>query len=138
MTGVEPKAAKGNPHVIVSADGRAAVWAGVIDDLWKLGKPTGRGGPWKDTKVKANEPSDSYLIGFYDQRKLTLSHQSKEPVTFRIEAEPIGHGPWMTYREFTVPPGKQLGFIFPAGFPARWIRFVTNKSTTATAWLEYR
>src|SRR5690554_8237578 len=64
MTGINPEEGEGNPHIIVSEDGKAAVWAGVIDDLWKLGKPTGIGGPWKDTSVKADEPSDPYLIGF--------------------------------------------------------------------------
>lgn len=82
---------------MVSEDGKAAVWTGAIDDLWKLGKPTGRGGPWKDTAVEANQPSDPYLIGFYDQRTLSLSHDSKGAVTFTVEVELIGHGPWMKY-----------------------------------------
>jgi hypothetical protein len=137
MTGVDPAAGKGNPHVIVSKDGKAAVWAGVIDDLWKMGKPTGRGGPWQNTAVKAGEPSDPYLIGFYDRRKLSLSHQSNTPVTFRLEAEPVGHGPWMTYREVTVAPGKTYEYTFPAHFQARWIRFTADRSTVATAWLTY-
>ncbi len=45
-------------HIFRSADGKAAVWAGVVDDLWKLGKPRGRGGPWHNTKVQPGEPSD--------------------------------------------------------------------------------
>ena len=138
MTGIDPAAAQGNPHVIISQDGKAAVWAGVIDDLWKMGKPTGRGGPWKNTAVKANQPSDPYLIGFYDKRRLTLSHDSKEPVTFRIEAEPVGHGPWMPYKEITVASGKALDFTFPDGFQSRWIRFVADQPAVATAWLTYQ
>ncbi len=137
MTGIDPAAAKGNPQVIVSEDGKAAVWAGVIDDLWKMGKPTGKGGPWKNSPVKAGEPSDPYLIGFYDQRKLTLSHDSQQPVTFRIEAEPIGHGPWMAYKEITVAPGNTAEYAFPTHFQARWIRLVADKPTVATAWLTY-
>ncbi|HEX8530518.1 MAG TPA: hypothetical protein VF646_10860 [Cytophagales bacterium] len=138
MTGIDPAAARGNPHVIVSADGKAAVWAGVIDDLWKLGKPTGRGGPWKHTAVRANEPSDPYLIGCYDRRTLTLSHDGKEPVAFTIEAEPVGHGPWMPYKMLTVAPGQTLQFAFPAGFQARWVRFVADRPVVATAWLTYQ
>ncbi|CAA9341183.1 MAG: FIG00620722: hypothetical protein [uncultured Cytophagales bacterium] len=138
MTGIDPAAAAGNPHVIVSEDGKAAVWAGVIDDLWKLGKPTGRGGPWKNTAVKANEPSDPYLIGFYEERTLALSHAGKQPVTFRVEAEPVGHGPWMLYREITVAPGQTVDFAFPDTFQARWVRFVADAPTVATAWLTYR
>jgi hypothetical protein len=137
MTGIDPAAAGNNPHVIVSQDGKAAVWAGVIDDLWKLGKPTGTGGPWKNTQVNANQASDPYLIGFYDRRTLELSHQSSQPVTFRLEVEPVGHGPWMKYTEMTVAPGQTLEYTFPDHFQARWIRFTTDKPTVATTWLRY-
>lgn len=137
ITGIDPKAAKSNPHIVVSTDGKAAVWAGVIDDLWKMGKPSGEGGPWKNTAVKAGEPSDPYLIGFYDKRSLSLSHDSGEPVTFTLEAEPIGHGPWMKYQTFTVKPGEKLEYSFPESFQSRWIRLVTGRDCRATAWLIY-
>jgi len=78
MTGIDPKAAGSNDHLIVSDDKKAMVWAGVIDDLWKLGKPTGHGGPWKNTSVKANDPSDPYLIGFYDNG--VCSFRTGQPV----------------------------------------------------------
>ncbi|CAL1518948.1 hypothetical protein [Chitinophaga sp. MM2321] len=136
MTGIDP-AAKDNDHIIVSADKKAAVWAGVIDDLWKMGKPVGHGGPWKDTDVKAKQPSDPYLIGFYDKRSLQLSHDAATPVTFTIEADPVGNGPWMKYREVTVAPGEKFSYIFPKGFEARWIRFSSNKNCKATALLQY-
>jgi hypothetical protein len=116
MTGTDPRKAGGNAHVMMSEDGNAAVWAGVIDDLWKLGKPTGRGGPWKDTSVKAGEASDPYLIAFYDKRTLSLSHSSKKPVTFLVEVEPVGHDPWMKYEEITVPAGETLKRSFPQSF----------------------
>jgi hypothetical protein len=137
MTGINAKEANGNQHVIVSGDGKAAVWAGVIDDLWKMGKPVGEGGPWKNSSVKKGEASDPYLIGFFDKRTLKLSHNSKEAVTFKIEAEPIGHGPWMHYKSVTVKPEENYSYDFPAGFQARWIRFATDKDCNATAWLKY-
>lgn len=136
MTGLDGSA-RASEHVIVSKDGKAKIWAGTIDDLWKLGKPVGQGGPWKNTLVKANLASDPYLIGFYDQKSLKLSHKSSEPVTFQIEVNPIGHGPWMSYREVTVKPGEAFTYTFPAAFQARWIRFVANKDCEATAWLTY-
>lgn len=137
MTGLSAEQANGDPHVIRSDDGKAVVWAGVIDDLWKMGKPVGKGGPWKNASVMANTPSDPYLIGFYDRRSLTLSHTGREPVTFKIEVEPVGHGPWMTYRKITVSPGKPFTYRFPDSFQSRWIRFTANKPTVATAWLTY-
>ncbi|MFC5412936.1 hypothetical protein ACFPMF_26670 [Larkinella bovis] len=138
MTGLDPQISQNSEHIIVSDDKKAAVWAGAIDDLWKLGKPTGHGGPWKNTAVKAGEVSDPYLIGFYDQRSLQLSHKATAPVTFTIEADPVGNGPWMTYKEVTVAPGQTFSFTFPKSFQARWIRFKTNKDCQATAFLQYR
>lgn len=138
MTGINPKEAKDNSHIVVSKDGKAAIWAGVIDDLWKMGKPVGHGGPWKDTPANAFEPSDPYLIGFYDKRSLVLSHQAKETVTFIVEVEPVGHGPWMKYKEFRVAPGETFRYSFPENFQSRWIRFTADKSCNATAWLEYK
>lgn len=138
LTGLDSVAAQGNPHVITSDDGKAMVWAGAIDDLWKLGKPTGHGGPWKNSDIKAGKSSDPYLIGFYDKRTLELSHDSKTPVTFKIEVNPIGHGPWMLYKEVTVAPGETFKYKFPDNFEVRWIRFTGDRDAKATAHLEYK
>ena len=138
MTGLNPSAGKDNPHVITSDDGKAAIWAGAIDDLWKMGKPAGQGGPWKNSDIKANEPSDPYLFGFYDQRKLSLSHNAGFSVKFTIQMEPVGHGPWMNWKEVVVGPGETFEHSFDAGFQARWIRFIADKNCEATAWLDYR
>jgi len=138
LTGINPEKASENPHIIASGDGRAAVWAGVIDDLWELGKPTGQGGPWYRTEVTENEVSDPYLIGFYDKKTLELSHQSDFPVTFHLEVEPIGHGPWMTYQTVKVNPGETYKHQFPDHFQSRWIRFRCESTTIASTWLDYQ
>tara|TARA_Y100001980_G_C14556916_1_gene353688 strand:- start:105680 stop:108169 length:2490 start_codon:yes stop_codon:yes gene_type:complete len=138
MTGISPSANTENEHIIVSEDGKAAVWAGVIDDLWKLGKPTGQGGPWYETEVTANVPSDPYLIGFYDDRSLSITHDGTKPVNFRIEVEPVGHGPWMVYDQVSVAPGETFRHQFPSDFQARWIRFTTDSNVKATTKLVYK
>jgi|AGTN01.3.fsa_nt_gi hypothetical protein len=138
LTGVTPEEGKKNPHIIVSEDGKAAVWAGVIDDLWKLGKPTGKGGPWVNSDVKAKIASDPYLIGFYDQRELTLSHTSENEVKITMEVDPTGNGDWMEYSVYTLKPGHELYQLFPGSFEARWIRFISDTDTNVTAWLEYK
>ena len=137
ITGLQDNIPDGNEHIIRSDDGKAAVWAGVIDDLWKMGKPTGHGGPWKNTAVEANTPSDPYLIGFYDQKELSLSHSSTEAVMFTIEVDPVGHGPWMNWKEVTVKPGEIFTHKFSDSFQSRWIRFKTDKKCEANAWLDY-
>ena len=138
MTGIDPKVPKDNAHIVTSADGKAAVWAGVIDDLWQMGKPVGEGGPWKNSAVKAGIASDPYLIGFYDKRSVTISHDSKKSIIFKIEVEPIGHGPWMNYKQVTVAPGQSFKYNFPESFQSRWIRFVADTDCNATAWLKYK
>jgi hypothetical protein len=137
MTGIDPDQESSGSHIFRSEDGKAALWAGAIDDLWKLGKPTGSGGPWFNSIVKPGQPSDPYLIGFYDERILELSHTSPLPVIFNLEVDPAGSGPWMNYRTLIVPPRDTLVYRFPDHFQARWIRFRSNQETQATAWLEY-
>ena len=138
LTGVTPEEGRDNPHVVVSDDGKAAVWVGVIDDLWSLGKPVGQGGPWKDADVKAGVASDPYLIAFYDKKELALSHQSDKNVVMTVEVDPTGNGDWMEYASYTVKPGEKLVQQLPESFQARWIRFVSDTDTKATAWLNYR
>ncbi len=138
MTGITPEEGKGNPHVIVSDDKKAAVWAGAIDDLWKMGKPVGAGGPWVDTDVKQGETSDAYLIGFYDKKALALSHKGDKTVNFTIEVDPTGNGDWMEYLVCPVKSGEQFTYQFPESFQARWIRFSSDTAVKATAWLDYK
>ena len=137
MTGIKPNYAN-SKNIFKSEDGKAAVWAGVIDDLWKLGKPIGKGGPWKNSKVNRDQASDPYLIGFYDKKSLEISHDLNKEVEFTIEVEPIGHGPWMTYKTVKIGQGEVFKHDFPDGFQARWIRFKSNENCNATAWLEYK
>jgi hypothetical protein len=138
MTGINPETGKDNPHIFLSNDGKAAVWAGVIDDLWEMGKPRGQGGPWKDTNVKAGQPSDPYLIGFYDKKSMSISHDGDESVLFVVEVEPVGHGPWMKYMEANVAPRETFEYLFPDNFQARWVRFTTDHDCQATTWLQYK
>ena len=76
-------------------------------------------------------------IKFYDKKSLEISHDSKESVTFTIEVEPVGHGPWMRYKEVVVKPNETFKHAFSDSFQARWIRFVADKNCKATSWLVY-
>jgi hypothetical protein len=136
IAGVGRKAAPGE-HVVLSDDGKCALWVGVVDDLWQLGKPRGRGGPWKDTAVQAGQPSDPFLMTGYDKKRVVLSHNLTTPVKFRLETDISGTGVWATYRELTVAPGQTLEHIFPNSFSAYWVRLSADKATTATATFFY-
>ena len=137
MTGINLKDAKKNEHIVVSDDGKAAVWAGTIDDLWSLGKPVGHGGPWKDTAVKANVPSDPYLIGFYDKKTLTITPK-EDDVNVTIEVDPTGNGDWTVYMEKAIDEDDTFVYEFPASFQARWIRFTVDTDAVMTTWLDYK
>jgi hypothetical protein len=138
LTGLDEDAPVSNSHIVRSTDGKAAVWLGVVDDLWSLGKPIGVGGPWKNTAVQPGVASDPYLLTGYDRKTVTLSHTSAAPVRFRVEVDLTGTGQWVNYRSFDVPAGQALAHAFPAAYQAYWIRFVAESATTATAWLDYK
>jgi hypothetical protein len=135
LTGID--GGEGNRHIIRSDDGQAALWVGVVDDLWKFGKAVGRGGPWKDSPVTADTPSDPYLMTGYDAKRLELSHTASQAVTMRVEVDITGDGHWVPYRSFTIAPGKTAKHKFPAGFGGYWVRVVADTNCTATAWLVY-
>ncbi len=138
MTGVSNNAPRDNPHIIRSSDGKAALWAGAIDDIWAMGKPRGTGGPWFETPVKAGKPSDPYLATGYDHKSLELSHNSKSAVTIRLEADFTGNGSWQPVRSFEVPAGETVKHDFPAAFAAYWFRLVAEEDTSTSAVFTYR
>ena len=138
LTGLDEDAPVSNSHIVRSTDGKAAVWLGVVDDLWSLGKPIGVGGPWKNTAVQPGVASDPYLLTGYDRKTVTLSHTSAAPVRFRVEVDLTGTGQWVNYRSFDVPAGQSRAHAFPAAYQAYWLRVVAESATTATVWLDYK
>ncbi|WP_367874699.1 hypothetical protein [Luteolibacter sp. Populi] len=134
MTGIAAGQGTGNPHIIRSEDGQAALWAGAIDDLWKIGKPRGQGGPWKSTPVKAGQASDPYLMTGFDRKSLALS--ADHPATITAEIDITGSGLWVPYQSFAVK--DRLTHEFPAAFQAYWIRFTSDRDAKVDAQLSYR
>jgi hypothetical protein len=140
MSGVSVDAPANNPHIIRSDDGKVALWAGGVDDIWKLGKPHGHGGPWQNTKVKAGEFSDPYLMTAYDHKTLDLrfDEATTDSLSITAQIDIHGDGTWVDYQSFTLENGKTTQHEFPDGFSAYWIRFVTDKDTIASSQLIYR
>lgn len=128
--------AKPDGHYFATADGKLGLWFGSIDDLWRLGKPVGKGGPWKDSAVKADKASDPYLMTGYDSKKIELSHDAAGDVEMTVEVD-IDHHGWVTYKTFTVPAGKTVAHEFPDGYSAHWVRVTAGKDCKATATLTY-
>jgi hypothetical protein len=126
-----------NPQILRSEDGLCALWFGTIDDLWKLGKPRGEGGVWKDAPVQRGKPSDPYLMTGYDRKVLNLSHRSKTEVEFFVEVDITGDGDWCGYGRFTARPGETVTHTFDEGFNVYWVRITSSVDTAATAIFQY-
>lgn len=133
MSGVRPRA-EADGHVFGQKPG---LWFGVVDDLWKLGRPVGYGGPWRATQVEAGVWSDPYLMRGFDEKVLELSHDRPTAVRFRIELDVSDVGDWVHYVTFEVGPGESLVHRFPIGFMAGWIRVQASENCAATAQLRY-
>jgi hypothetical protein len=139
VAGCRGDAPRGKHYFAAGAESnQPGLWFGTIDDLWKLGKPVGVGGPWKDTAVKAGQPSDPYLMTNFDAKQLTLSHASPKTVKIRVEIDYSNRDFWKPYQTFEVEPGKPTTFEFPSRYSAHWVRFVADQDCTATAILTYR
>jgi len=153
LTGTKTDASFDN-HYYGSSE--VGLWFGAIDDLWKLGKPVGEGGVWKNTSIKANEPSLPYLMTGYDRKRLRL--EADQNVKFRIEVDfdhrgwhtyqeievkggssevDFDHRGWHTYQEIEVKGGSSIVHDFPKGFSAHWVRITVDTDCTATAWFIY-
>jgi hypothetical protein len=137
LSGVSADAPAAGGHVVRSTDGAVALWVGAVDDLWRFGRPVGRGGPWKETSVAAGVASDPYLMTGYDRKALSLSHRADREVRVRVEVDLTGTGQWVTYATLAVPAGRTVEHVFPAGYQACWLRVSADAATTATAWLAY-
>ncbi|MBF0199498.1 MAG: hypothetical protein HQL32_17415 [Planctomycetes bacterium] len=133
MTGLTEKS---NEHIYKSSGGKAAVWAGAIDDLWKMGKPRGQGGPWKNTPVQAQKASDPYLMAGYDHKSVALSSNTSTNINLEIDID--GTGVWIPYKSFVVEDQQSVEHTFPDGFSAYWVRAQSDTKCTATVWFTYK
>ena len=130
MAGDQTDRAVGQPQ--------SGLWFGAVDDLWRMGKPAGWGSVWRDTPVKANEPSDPFLMTGFDKKVVHFTHTGTRPVTFRLEVDFLGDGTWREYAPgFAVPPNGYAHHEFPDGFSAHWVRVKASHDTTATAHFMY-
>lgn len=135
MSGIK-KSAESSIHVYKNKNNTAALWFGGIDDLWKLGKPVGKGGPWAKSDVRAGEMSDPYLMTGYDKKTLHLSADKNVTVTLWLKVSHYIDNP-VKYKEFKVKAGKTFVYKFPEGFSAHWALLSANKDCNVTAQFIY-
>ncbi len=123
-----------NGHYFDTNGPGGGLWFGAIDDLWKLGKPVGEGGLWKNESVKAGVASLPFLMTGYDRKSVTLQSNKTVDITLEVDTDLNG---WKMYKTIRVPAGQTIRHTFPAGYNAHWIRAVSDKDCTATVWMKY-
>ncbi|MFK8114280.1 MAG: sulfatase-like hydrolase/transferase [Rubripirellula sp.] len=136
LSGVRPEA-ENDGHVFRDATQKAGLWFGGIDDLWKLGKPVGQGGPWMDTDVASGVPSDPYLMKGYDKKTARVTQESSQPVSVTLQVDLDGTGLWVDYRKIHVPASTEVTHRFASEFSACWIRAVTDQNAKLTLQFDY-
>lgn len=114
------------------------LWFTDREQLQQLGWPAGWGGPWVKDRVAADEPSEPYLFGPFDQKVIHLSHSEQESVLFTLELDVEGKGKWTKYAELSVPGNGYVQHIIPEQIKAEWIRAKTNRTVQeTTVYLHY-
>jgi hypothetical protein len=119
------------------AEPQSGLWLGKTEDLWSFGPVKGWGGPWWETDVEADVPSDPYLMTGFGQACAHLSQRGGAAARFQIEIDFMGNGNWQMLCELEVPANGYTCHVFEPGFSAHWVRFRSRQATTATAQLAY-
>ena len=130
-----PDAAPSGPRALATPQKGLTLWLGATDDVWRLGKATGVGGPWARTLVRAGEPSDPYLACGYDRKTVTMT--SALPADFTLEADPNGEGEWYPVATWSLAAGETRTESLPPNLSASWLRVRSSADTVATVQLAY-
>ncbi len=124
-------------RTIISDDGKLSLWAGSIDELWKLGKPVGEGYVWKNHAAARGEISDPLLLTGYDKK--TLRILSKTDAKIAVEIDVDGTGIWVEYCTVDAKAGKLLEKVMDKNFAGYWVRFrALDESPSITASMLYQ
>jgi hypothetical protein len=129
----------------IAGPGGLRLWLGKTDDLWQLAdarsprRPTGVGGPWRETPVRAGAASDPYLMTNFVDKRVELRHDAASPVRFTILVNAVGDGRhYAEHATVTVGPGKSVIYQFPTGFGAHWARLKVDQACKASARFVYQ
>ncbi len=133
--GERPETSDGGPRIIDMPQKELSLWLGATDDVWKLGKAVGVGGPWMNTKVAAGIPSDPYLANGYDAKSIAMEADRDVEVT--LEADPSGDGVWYPVGSWKIAAGVRREVRLPAHLNASWLRVKSSADAVATAQFVY-
>ncbi len=103
------------------------IWFATWEGLHRCGRPAGWGGLWAHDDVRAETPSDPFLLRGFDRRQLHLTHNSEKPITFTIEIDRNGDGDWEELETVWAPIGSYRRYAFEDDLKAEWIRLKTDR-----------
>lgn len=126
------RSAKGK---IAAPQSQSNLWFVEPKQLDHLGPVISRGGVWVNEPVKANAPSDAFLISGFDNRNLHLSHSGAEPATIALEVDREGDGRWTSFKSVTVSSTRPIWLDLSGLGEAVWMRLSSDRELTgATGW----
>jgi hypothetical protein len=118
-----------NDNNPIGGQPQSGIWFGKTDDLWSWGKPSGWGGPWRKTPVKAGQSSEPFLMTGFDRKVLHVTTDATAELI--VEIDFVGTGDWQQYKRL---PGSGYRYhVFEPGFSAHWVRLTPSADCTATA-----
>lgn len=120
-----------------SGQPQSGLWFGNMDELWSYGKPKGIGGVWYQSKLKAGEVSDPYLMNGFDQKMVHITNHSSQDIEITLEIDYLSNDTWNTYKKVKIPANGYQYHVFENGFSAQWIRAKVDKAAEVTVQLTY-
>lgn len=130
-------ASPSNNHNPLTAEPQSGMFFGKTDDLWSFGKASGWGGPWWKTPVKANEPSDPYLMTGFEHKCLHVKRDSGKTQQVHIEVDFMGCGEFSRYLTLDLDTAGYAQHTFPTGFSAHWVRLTPDQDGSLTTQFYY-
>lgn len=119
---------QGNP---LAGQPQSNLWFGKYEDLHSWGEASAAGSIWIRDKVKANQPSDPFLIHGFERR---VAHLVATPGSvFKLEVDKQGNNQWIDYQSLVVPASGYRSHLFPDGFTAQWIRVSLDRDNVAAS-----
>lgn len=118
-----------------SGQPNSAIKFGDIEDIWKGGKPTGKGYIWYKEATTTGTNSTAMLIRGYDKKTLHFYNQGAAAVNVAVKI--VSYSDVYTLATVAVAQNTLVTYSIPDGVGADWMHLATDAdNTTMTAWLE--
>ena len=102
-------------------DGKAGLWFGDVDDLWRMGAPAARAGRGRIRRGGKRAQRTVSDDGLRPKNHGAVPRRARSGCRYSGSGLP-GERDLAQYARFTVPPGQKFLHAFPKGYSAHWIR----------------